>query len=362
MALSEAARERRRNYVGASDVAAVMGVSPFASAADVWAEKVHGTTDLSSDAAELGSALEAGVRAMADAKLGPTKKQAPFRVLEGTRLGVTLDAYLEGSGGDAIVPVEIKTAGLLNPHSPFLSEWGAEYTDEVPAHYLLQVMAQIAATGASHGWIGALIAGRGFSVYRINRDDELIGIMLESIAGFWRSVEARERPSDSVASVEVLARIVRRPGSVAPMPDAMLEDVVRWRYAAAAARAADKAADAAKARVIAWLDDCEAAALDADALPADVAEALVAVEPNVKPETLAGRVAVTYLEQKRSGVDLEAVERDHPGLLARYRRDSVFRVLRHAKLPKGSVIDPSLSLSAPADSAAALPDPNGGAS
>lgn len=356
MALSEAARERRRSYVGASDVAAVMGLSPFASAADVWTEKVYGTDDISSDAAELGSALEAGVRAMADAKLGKTKKAGPFRVLDGTRLGVNLDAYLEDadSGDEKIIPVELKTAGLLNPHSPFLDEWGAEYTDEMPAHYLVQVMAQIAAVGAPYGYLGALIAGRGFLVYRVNRDDEMIEMMLRDIAAFWSSVESRERPSDVVPSVEVLSRVVRRPGSVAEMPAEMLRDVMRWRVAAAYKRDAEKAEIDAKARVIAWLGDCEAAALAAESLPADVVQELAGYDSGLKPETLAKRVAVTYLQQKRSGVDLKALERDHPGLLAQYRTESLYRVLRHTSLKTGSEIDPSLQLAAPCSAAPAI--------
>lgn len=51
-------REERRKWVGASDVAAILGLDEFRTANDIWASKVHELDDLKKSAAGYGDDLE----------------------------------------------------------------------------------------------------------------------------------------------------------------------------------------------------------------------------------------------------------------------------------------------------------------
>ncbi|HRR40229.1 MAG TPA: YqaJ viral recombinase family protein [Syntrophales bacterium] len=72
MPITETQREARRKHLGSSDVAAILGVDPFKNAYDVWLEKTGkvDSSDISSEAAEIGNALETGILNLAERRLG----------------------------------------------------------------------------------------------------------------------------------------------------------------------------------------------------------------------------------------------------------------------------------------------------
>ena len=50
--------EESRSYLGASDIAAVLGIAPYRTALDVWAEKVHGIGVTDNEPMRIGRELE----------------------------------------------------------------------------------------------------------------------------------------------------------------------------------------------------------------------------------------------------------------------------------------------------------------
>lgn len=185
----KAIRERR---IGASEVAAVLGISPYADATPfaVWARLTQGYQR--PDAAELtaGTYLE---RAVADWYADTHASQVVVTHSTGTRhpdhdwLSATPDR--EVCDGSASWLLECKTDRDRDA-------WGTPGTDQIPAHVAAQVQTQLACTGYPHCDVAVLFKARDeFACYTVRRDDDVIAhIIRECGAWFDRHVVKGEMP------------------------------------------------------------------------------------------------------------------------------------------------------------------------
>lgn len=124
----------RQQGVGASDVAAVVGVSPYAGPIRVWLQKTAGLTVPENAAMKWGKRFEDDVLeefAESHPELSVLPKPGLFADGAAEWRLVTPDADAEGEEGADLV--EIKT-GMSHDDS-----WGQPDTDEVPIPYLCQV-------------------------------------------------------------------------------------------------------------------------------------------------------------------------------------------------------------------------------
>lgn len=246
MALTHEELSRRRNFVTASDVACILGASEHKNAVDVWYEKLGLVEDFEGNAAtDAGNRFEDVVRTWAGEKLGGIVR-GDWCVHEGGTLAATMDSMTLNRE-----PVECKTSGLVSPGYPHL--WGDEGTDEVPQEYLLQVHAQMIVVKAEVGYIPAFIAGRGFSMFRFGRNDDLHGYILDECEKFMQMVANRQRP-DVIPHMDTIKRMIRRPEATIDIPDGLVE---RYEAASLAAKEADAAKEAAKTEMLAALGDHE---------------------------------------------------------------------------------------------------------
>ena len=88
-------------------------------------------------------------------------------------------------GENAIL--ECKTANQY-----LATEW---QDDEIPASYLLQVQHYLFVTGAEVGYIAVLIGGQKFIWKEVQRDEELIQMIIESEKNFWKMVQDKTPPA-----------------------------------------------------------------------------------------------------------------------------------------------------------------------
>jgi putative phage-type endonuclease len=117
----------RKVGVGGSDVAAILGLSPFQTPLDIWRAKVLGDESDESTAMERGRRLEPYVlRAYAD-KANALLQQRKEPYVDGWRIG-NVDMLAERRGWPRVV--EAKTT--------VMDDWGEEGTDEVPVYYQTQ--------------------------------------------------------------------------------------------------------------------------------------------------------------------------------------------------------------------------------
>lgn len=249
MPITELQRDLRRKHLGASDAAAVLGLSKYRSPADVWTEKVLDVEPLEeTPAMEWGNRLEGAVIEATADRLGVRVRRNQRRVARNGIMAANIDAMVEDTGE----PLEVKTSSLP-------AEWGAEAegVEGVPIQYAVQVAHQCIVADAPRGHLGVFLMGfrPELRVYTIEVDGLAAGVE-ESLCEWWRKwVIPKVCPPDCApADLDTLRRVARVPGASVVLP----ADLVSvWRDAELCAKKARENADEHKARVLQALGDAE---------------------------------------------------------------------------------------------------------
>lgn len=186
----------RATGLGGSDAAGALGISPWVTPYQLYAEKAEGIARSPIDpaAAEWGHLLEDAVAE----KWSRITGQPIARVA--TTLRSPAFPFMVASLDRAIAPcepipgripgvLECKTSGFLNP-----DEWGEDGSDEVPQHYLVQLVHYLIVSEAQIGHIAALFNGRTFRRYVVQRDPILEEMVIEGERTFWQRVVDRNPP------------------------------------------------------------------------------------------------------------------------------------------------------------------------
>lgn len=188
-AMTNAQLKRRRvEYLGGTDVAAIMGINPFKTPADVYLEKLGFRETVENPVMRLGHWLE---KPVAD-HFSRTEGKKLVRVDTAVHatlffLAGNMDRKVEGESKGA----EIKTFG-----SRAAAYWGEPGTDEVPKNYHIQAAWYGMLYDLEVVYIVALNKETGeIHVYVIERDKDLEKLMTEYAVRFWRNnVEQKIRP------------------------------------------------------------------------------------------------------------------------------------------------------------------------
>ena len=245
--LTERQVATRKSYIGASEVPAICGVSPFRSAWDVWAEKVGlAEPQPPNDAMILGLILEPAILDWAHREIAPLKRnvQRVLRLSDSCRLRATLDGVFRVDGH--VEPVEVKIGTACSPRS---QEWGEPHTDEVPLDVRYQVQAQLMACQAPIGHVLALLPGPRLAHFCVHADHDLQDKIRDQVIAFWRCVQTREPPPESAPSPATFNSI-RRDQTCVEVDFTILDGLVNDYMAARERRlAAEKAEQEAKNRL-----------------------------------------------------------------------------------------------------------------
>lgn len=179
--------EARASRLGGSEVAAVLGLSPWMSRFSLWHRK-KGLTAPEPDNATMrrGRLLEATVAAWfaeehPECRVRRTgtwvNRARPWQL-------ATPDRLLAAATGRALL--EIKTAADSN-------EWGEPGTDEVPVYYRAQVMWQLDTLGLSRAHVAVLTA-LDFREYVVEWNRAEAELLRSAGREFLDTVERDERP------------------------------------------------------------------------------------------------------------------------------------------------------------------------
>jgi len=182
----------RRTGIGGSDAAAILGLSPWKSAMQVWLEK-KGLAEEKDPAREfllaLGKDLEPVIARLYERETGK-QLDLPFpvhwihpvhKILMGTP-----DRFVAGVDRG----VELKS------ENQFADQFGEPGTDQVPYHYLIQCAHYMAVTDYPVWDIALLHGGVKFSIYTIERDAELEHDMIEQLRDWWDRYIVADQPPD----------------------------------------------------------------------------------------------------------------------------------------------------------------------
>jgi putative phage-type endonuclease len=240
----------RQNGVGGSDVAAIMGLSPWKAPYTLWAEKtgrVQAEDISGKEAVAMGTELESDVVEMYKRR----NPQARVRVVNAIAQSIKRPwarASVDGLTSDPELGVgvlEIKTGG---------SEKAWE--NGVPLYYQTQVAHYLSVTGYAFADVAALIGDHGLHYHqiRIMRDEEDIAAVESAVDTFWLDCVQGDKVPLAVAADAKAVTEVGSPGNDELMPsvsrdlaDRIRDYVVAQEEARAAKAKADDLATGIKA-------------------------------------------------------------------------------------------------------------------
>ena len=300
MPITQKQKEFRRKHLGSSDMAAILGIDPWKNAYDVWLEKTGQIDDIKeTESMQAGTLFEPSVLHWAEGKLGKLKRNQ-YRSAIGFPVGSNIDALVE----ETDEPVEAKTSGLFGP---LAEDWGDEGTDQIPDYVIIQSHVHMLCVNKDICYVPTFLGGRGFTMFEVENDDEIMDIIRDKSLDFWESyVETKTAPPDVIPSLEIAKRMKREPQKIVDI-DAQI--VQNWLNAKDSLKISEEIEKSAKAELLAKLGDAEAGQCDLGLL--------------------------TYFLQKQRRIDSTRLKEEKPEIATEYTKISQFRVLR-LKKPKAA--------------------------
>ena len=298
----------RRSYIGGTDIAAITGVSPWASPLSAYLDKTAPEQAESSDSLPMrrGLALERFIAdefERANRGLVCYHPRAIVRTDWGFPAGASVDRFIARAERPRtpIAVLECKTAfGFCSAR-----QW-SEAESELPDSYYVQVQWYLAVTGLSVAY-GAADTGREkLTVIPIAADPVVQERLIEAGRTFWqRHVErgVAPAPSGSEADADALARLW--PDTI-PDPPVSIEDelaeLILSDYLAHSFKAREHASEAerAKQRLQALMGEHETAVV--------------------------GSWRLSWKRQSRTTLDSKRLKAELPEIAAAYSRTSESRV------------------------------------
>ena len=207
--------EERRKGIGGSDVAAIMGISPWKTAFQIYQEKRGEVKDWKgSPQMDWGKRMEPAIRQWYSDQTGRSVR-LPDKIMYHKEYPFML-ASLDGYTDDDRV-VEIKTAR----HS---KDWGEPGTNQIPESYMCQVQHYLMVTGFGVADVAVSVGGGSPELYEVPADPELQQLILEACKEFWQRV-LDGNPPEPVTFSDAVARFGKS-GAVGDVP---VTDVDRQR-------------------------------------------------------------------------------------------------------------------------------------
>ena len=260
--------EQRRTMVTASDAGAILGIDPWRTAHDVWAEKVLGEREPDKWRFARGHALEEPLVGYLDRKIDgdglraihnrDTKAHAILTWLGAT---VDLEVYEAPTGplGGAAGVVAVGDAKVTSGYG-----WGERGARAIPDHYLVQFQIQMTVRKVQrHYCVVDVLEDEEPTILITDHDPDLEAAVLEELDAFRRvHLEAKvPPPNDGSPGAQRLVKKMwgqRAPTGprLAATPEA--EELARQYLAAKNARKdAEATMRAIEARLCEQIGDCE---------------------------------------------------------------------------------------------------------
>jgi putative phage-type endonuclease len=187
--LTEKQKEARRQGVGASESAAIIGINNDISAFQLWLIKTNQMPppDLSKlPQVHWGNLHEDNI-ANEYARLTECEVYKVEETLRHKDYPFLL-CHLDRAVKNQSKVLECKFAMFAR------EDWGPEGSDIVPQKYIVQVQHQLAVTGYEEADLAVLIGGWDFRIYHFKRDPELIAYIIKEVCKFWECVEKKIPP------------------------------------------------------------------------------------------------------------------------------------------------------------------------
>lgn len=171
--------EARQRGIGATDAAAILGLSRWGSPLSVYQDKTEPIGELTPGSLPmwLGLRLEGVVAELFTARTDRQTRSDNRQHVhpEDSWLVCHLDYRVRGLPDEL---VECKTQSSRE-------DWGDEGTADVPVYYWTQAQHELLVTGARKVWMPVLFGLYDFKVYEIERDEEFLSRWRPAARDFW---------------------------------------------------------------------------------------------------------------------------------------------------------------------------------
>lgn len=282
--------ELRRHYIGGSDAPAIMGVSPYSTAFDIWLSKTgEYDEEVNSEAMLWGNILEDIVAKEWTNRTGKKlrKRHAMIGHDEYEFMAANIDRLVVGESGGA----EIKTTNAFYDG------------DECPDWYWCQVQHYMAVTGKPYWYLIVLAGGQKLHSYKVPRNDDYIEKeLIPTEREFWNMVQQGTIPpiDGSEACSDMLKRLYSEANDEEiELPEDHYDLIVKYDEAAAQEKDAKARKD-----------------LIANQIKAQMGEYSRAFVFDRK---------VHWTPITSSKFDSKTFSKDHPDLYEKYKRESQYR-------------------------------------
>lgn len=288
----------RRKFLGGSDAAAILGLSKFRSALEVWRDKIQPRNEIATEVQTRGTKLEPYFREQFVEDTGLSLARMTSRRYidpEYQFLAAEIDA--ETVGGEN---VEIKTV-----HPMAASDWGEPGSDEIPVYYAAQVMHGLMVTCRPVTIVYAAVGFDDRRVYRVERDEETIAAMRAKEIEFWTKYVVPKVQPEPTTAKDVMFLYSKDAGTVINADEFphILDLCSRLKIARQRTKTAED----------------EQQELE-DAVKLLMRDAAMIVS--------AGQPLVTWKGQQSRRFDQKAFGATHPDLLEHFTKVSEYRVFR----------------------------------
>lgn len=238
--LTQAQLNKRREYIGGSEVAAILGtdangkrIDPFKTALQVYCEKKGESNPFrGNDATLAGQILEKGILEIYDALHATTKRQH----LSDDELEFThpefpfMCCHPDGLDEEWSV-LEVKNVGERSAR-----EWPRNpcEIDKVPKRHLIQLlynMGIVASTGkpVQKGYLIAFFGGNDVRVFTLPFDEKRSQLLLNKVKSFWQNHVLEGVPPQACTLSDVTDFVPVREGVPVEASPSVLEDVAQLR-------------------------------------------------------------------------------------------------------------------------------------
>ena len=304
----------RQSGIGGSDIAAIIGVSPYATAYDIYQSKTQPVNEDTNEFAYWGTVLEDVVAREFSKRSGLKIQNVNFLMrhpehrwaianIDRAIINRDVSGNVRFKDGKLTTDqiVEIKTA------SEYVGKnWGLEESDEVPDQYQCQAQWYMGVTDTQVCHMAVLIGGNKYRQYKIERHQDFIDYLFEAAESFWTNNVLAGVEPDATTLQNAKDKYPRHnPDTTLDVePDSEAAKVFEYYESLKAQEKEVKAAlELAQTDLICQIQDNEALAID-------------------------GEVVATYKVQVSNRFNSSQFRKDMPELAEKYNKQSESRVMR----------------------------------
>ena len=217
----------RRAGIGGSDVAAILGLSPFKTAFEVWLDKT--SAELTRNPIDDLERIQFG-RLMEDIIAREYARREGVKVRRRNELVrharypwmiANVDRLIDGQR----CGLECKNVDAMAFR---LGDWGEPGTDQAPDEYVLQCQHYMIVLDYPVWHLAACVGGNRLVHFVIERDAELAEMLIDAEREFWQRVEQRQAPAMDYEHPTTHAVLTRLYSGTNGETIQLGEDIAHW--------------------------------------------------------------------------------------------------------------------------------------